>query len=141
MLQGPERAEDRVEKEQEDQGAIMVEMELAIAGSVALTADVMEPIEEWQYLVEVLEPLKLTSRERAVGWLRHEISPPRWQSLCLAEQIAQILCRTDVETFSFLAESWAIWAKYHASQPTQNSGTNKIAPCLPRRHRRTEVVA
>ena len=48
MLQGAEGAEDRVEEEQEDQGAIMVEMELAVAGPVALAADVMEPVEEWQ---------------------------------------------------------------------------------------------
>jgi hypothetical protein len=47
-LQGSEGTEDRVEKEQEDQGAIVVEMELAITGPVPLTADVMEPIEEWQ---------------------------------------------------------------------------------------------
>jgi hypothetical protein len=45
-LQGAERAEDWVEEEQENQGAIMIEMELAVAGPVALTADVMEPIEE-----------------------------------------------------------------------------------------------
>ena len=48
LLQGPEGAEDRVEEEQEDQGAIVVEMELAVAGPVALAADVMEPVEERQ---------------------------------------------------------------------------------------------
>ena len=47
-LQGPEGTEDRVEEEQEDQGAIVVEMELAVAGPVALAADVMEPFEERQ---------------------------------------------------------------------------------------------
>ena len=45
-LQGTEGAEDRVEEEQEDQGTIVVEVELAIAGLVALTAHVMEPVEE-----------------------------------------------------------------------------------------------
>jgi len=45
-LQGAEGAEDRVEEEQEDQGTIVVEVELAVAGLVALTADVMESIEE-----------------------------------------------------------------------------------------------
>ena len=48
LLQGAEGAEDWVEEEQEDQGAIVVEMELAVAGPVALAADVMEPVEEWQ---------------------------------------------------------------------------------------------
>jgi hypothetical protein len=27
----------------------------------------------------------------------HGIAPPGWQSLCLAEQIAQMSCRTDVD--------------------------------------------
>jgi hypothetical protein len=48
LLQGPEGAEDRIEEEQEDQGAIVVEMELAVAGPVTLAADVMEPVEERQ---------------------------------------------------------------------------------------------
>jgi hypothetical protein len=47
-LQGAEGAEDRVEEEQEDQGAVGVEGELAMAGLVALTADVVKPVEEWQ---------------------------------------------------------------------------------------------
>src|SRR5262249_12922636 len=62
----------------------------------ALTADIVESVKERQQVVEVLESLKFRSRDRAVGWLRHEISPPEWQPLCLAESIAQILCRTDV---------------------------------------------
>ena len=66
LLQGAEGAEDRVEEEQEDQGEIVVEMELAVAGLVALAADVMEPVEERQQLVEVLEPLEVTSGDRAV---------------------------------------------------------------------------
>src|SRR5262245_5891148 len=74
----------------------MVEVELAIARLVALTADIVESVKERQQVVEVLESLKFRSRDRAVGWLRHEISPPEWQPLCLAESIAQILCRTDV---------------------------------------------
>jgi hypothetical protein len=45
-LQGAEGAEDRLEEEQEDQGAIVVEVELAIACLVALTADVVKPVEE-----------------------------------------------------------------------------------------------
>jgi hypothetical protein len=48
VLQGAERAEDRIEEEQEVQGAIMVEMELAVAGAVRLAADVMKSIEERQ---------------------------------------------------------------------------------------------
>src|SRR5262249_45421276 len=96
-LEGPEGAEDRVEEEQEDQGAIVVEMERAVAGPVTLAADVMEPLEERQQPIEVLEPLEFKSSERAVvGGLGHAISPPGWQSLCLAEPIAQNLCRTDV---------------------------------------------
>jgi hypothetical protein len=47
-LQGAKGAEDRVEQEQEDQGAIVIKMELSIAGPVPLSADVMEPVEEWQ---------------------------------------------------------------------------------------------
>jgi len=48
LLQGPRGAENPVEEEQEDQGARMVEMEPAVAGSVPLATDVMEPVEEWQ---------------------------------------------------------------------------------------------
>src|SRR5262249_12821764 len=55
LLQGAEGAEDGVEEEQEDQGAVVVEMELAIAGLVAPAADIMEAVEEREYLVEVLE--------------------------------------------------------------------------------------
>jgi hypothetical protein len=47
-LQGAEGAEDGVEKGQEDQGAIVVKVELTIAGRVAPTADVVEPVEEWK---------------------------------------------------------------------------------------------
>src|SRR5262249_51398621 len=47
LLQGAEGAEDRVEEEQEDQGAILIEMELAVAGPVPSAADVMELVEEW----------------------------------------------------------------------------------------------
>jgi hypothetical protein len=47
-LQGAKGAEDRVEQEQEDERALAVEVELAIAGPVALTADVVKPVEEWQ---------------------------------------------------------------------------------------------
>jgi hypothetical protein len=47
-LEGAEGAEDRVEEEQEDEGTIVIEVELAVAGLVALRADVMESVEEWQ---------------------------------------------------------------------------------------------
>jgi hypothetical protein len=51
------RGAGRVEAEQEDQGAIVVEVELAAAGAVALTSYAMEPVEEGQSLAVVLEPL------------------------------------------------------------------------------------
>src|SRR5579871_2352446 len=77
-------------------------MELAVAGLVTSAADVMEALEEGQYSVEVLEPLEFMSSERAVvGRIRHGMSPPGWQSLCLAEPIAQNLCRTDVTMSRF----------------------------------------
>jgi hypothetical protein len=95
-LQGAEGAEDRVEEQQEDQGAMMVEVALAITGLVALTADVVGALEEWQSFIGVLEPLELGSGDRVVGRRGHAKSPPGLAVTLPGRAIAQILCRTDV---------------------------------------------
>jgi hypothetical protein len=44
-LQGPQGPEDGVEEEEQDEQAILIVMEAAVAGPVALAADVVELIE------------------------------------------------------------------------------------------------
>jgi hypothetical protein len=55
LLQCSQRIDRRIEQEQQDQHAILVEVELAIAGLVALAADIAQAIEQRHQFVEVFQ--------------------------------------------------------------------------------------
>ena len=55
LLDGPQRADHGIEQEQEHQQAILVEMQLAVAGLVALATDVVQACQERGELVEILQ--------------------------------------------------------------------------------------
>ena len=57
LLQRPQRTEARIEHEQQHQPAILVHEELAVAGLVALAADVVQPLEQRPELTKILEAL------------------------------------------------------------------------------------
>jgi hypothetical protein len=54
LLQRPQRTEDRVEEEEQDEQAILIVMQAAVAGSVTLAADFVQLIEQGQESFEVL---------------------------------------------------------------------------------------
>src|SRR5262249_16861550 len=54
LLEGAERADDGVEEVQQDQGAIVIEVQGAVAGPVAGAAVGVEALEQGQELLEVL---------------------------------------------------------------------------------------
>jgi hypothetical protein len=55
LLDGPQRADHGIEQEQQHQQAILVEVQLAVAGLVALAADVVQTRQERSELVEILQ--------------------------------------------------------------------------------------
>ena len=55
LLDGAQRGDDGIEEEQQDVGAVVVEEELAIAGLVAVGADVVKSFEQRHQPVEILQ--------------------------------------------------------------------------------------
>jgi hypothetical protein len=55
LLNRAKRADDGIEKHQQDEHAILVHVELAIAGLVALTANFMQPLEQRLQFVKVFQ--------------------------------------------------------------------------------------
>ena len=55
LLDAAQRRDDGIEQVQQDQHAILIEMQLAVAGLVALTAIVVQPLQQRRELVEVLQ--------------------------------------------------------------------------------------
>jgi hypothetical protein len=49
----PQRGDDRVEQKQQDVGAVVVEEQLAIAGTVTLSADIVQALQQRHQPVEV----------------------------------------------------------------------------------------
>src|SRR5436309_14506737 len=73
-------------------------MELAIAGSIAGTAKIVEPRQHRQQAVKVFETAQITLGE--IGLLGCHRSPPANMTIkSCAESNAQISCRTGVGTF------------------------------------------
>ena len=55
LLDGPQGANDGIEEKQQNEHAVLVVMQLAVAGLVSLAADLMQAREEWSELVEILQ--------------------------------------------------------------------------------------
>src|SRR5207245_11524551 len=85
-------------------------MELAIAGSIAGTAKVVEPCQHRQQAVQIFETAQITLGE--IGLLGCHRSPPANMTVkSCAESNAQISCRTGVESPPFF--STCLQLKYH----------------------------
>ena len=54
LLQGPQGTDDRVEEEEQDEQAVLIVMQAAVAGLVTLAADLVQLIEQRQEPFEVL---------------------------------------------------------------------------------------
>src|SRR5437660_8326734 len=79
-------------------------MELAIAGSIAGTAKIVEPRQHRQQAVQIFETAQITLGE--IGLLGCHRSPPANMTVkSCAESNAQISCRTGVGTFIVYQES------------------------------------
>jgi prepilin-type N-terminal cleavage/methylation domain-containing protein len=59
LLDAAQAIDDGIEIEQEDQRAILVEVEEAIARAVALGGALMEPFQEWAEQIEILKSLEI----------------------------------------------------------------------------------
>ena len=100
LLDGPQRADHGIEQEQQHEQAVLVEVQLAVAGLVALAADVVQARKQRGELVEVLQARHVLARARLRGFLpaMPEImrSCSKWRNTtCVGLRInAQISCRT-----------------------------------------------
>jgi len=54
LLDCTQRAGDGVEQEEQDEHAILVHVQLAVAGLVAIASNVMQPLQQGLQLVEIL---------------------------------------------------------------------------------------
>lgn len=71
LLDGTEAGENGVEVEQQDQGAVLVEMENAIPGAVAFRATGLESFQKRLEDLEVLKPREITVRNRGLAFSGH----------------------------------------------------------------------
>jgi hypothetical protein len=70
-LDGAEAGENGVEVEQQDEGAVLVEMEDAIPGAVTLCATSLESIQKRLEDLEVLKPREMPVRDRGLAFSGH----------------------------------------------------------------------
>src|SRR5439155_7372860 len=89
-------------------------MELAIAGSIAGTAKVVEPCQHRQQAVQIFETAQITLGE--IGLLGCHRSPPANMTVTsCAESNAQKSCRTGVGTFLILLGRSATAGRWRGS--------------------------
>jgi len=67
LLQGTQRSRQRTKQGKQDQGAVLVEMELTIAGLVASTTVIVQPFQELQQPAKVFPPFEVVFAQR-LGW-------------------------------------------------------------------------
>jgi hypothetical protein len=63
LLQAPERGDDRVEQKQQNEQAILVVVQQAVAGLVARAAVVVQTLEQRRQAVEVFQPRDVGFRD------------------------------------------------------------------------------
>ena len=56
LLQAAERFDDRIEEVEQDQQAVLIEMQLAVARLVASAANVVQPLEQGDQMLKILKP-------------------------------------------------------------------------------------
>jgi hypothetical protein len=108
LLNAAQRRDDGVEQEQQNVGAVVVEEELAIAGAIALSADVVQAFQQRHQPVEVLQTDNVAVAQLALFSLAHALNYA--QTPCRAQEqwarkswifceraVAQILCRTGLD--------------------------------------------
>ena len=71
LLDGTQGTDQRVEQKQQDQQAVLVEMQLAIAGLVALAPHLVQSGQQRPQLVEVLQPLHVRLADFLTLLARH----------------------------------------------------------------------
>ena len=72
LLKSPQRINNRAEQPEQDQCAILVHMEAAVARLVTFRADAMQPLQQRPELSKVLQPLnvgRLKRRTAAIGFV------------------------------------------------------------------------
>ena len=110
LLQAANRLDDGVEKEEQNQHAILIVMQRPIAGAIPLAADVMETVEQGRELIEVLQAadVLLLDLGRRRRWLAiHGDIMPRCRggrnTVLMYLFNAQIACRTRLVRVPFTA--------------------------------------
>ena len=78
LLQAAQAGESRVEEEEQDQGGILIVMELAIAGGI--DADVMQRCEQGLKSLEILQALDVLGRDGRFSCAWHERTVEQWLS-------------------------------------------------------------
>jgi hypothetical protein len=74
LLQTAQGGDDRVKQVQQDQQAILIKVQFAIAGAVACAALVVQPCQKGRKLVEVLQPGDVPLRDVLAPLARHGLS-------------------------------------------------------------------
>src|SRR6266480_3676360 len=99
-------------------------MELAIAGSIAGTAKIVEPRQHRQQAVKVFETAQITLGE--IGLLGCHRSPPANMTVkSCAESNAQISCRTGVGTFLIVP------SHFRTRRPSRPTAGSPLGPSTP----------
>src|SRR5262249_39531761 len=100
LLHAAQAGEDRVEEIEQQQGAILVEKELAITGAIACGADVVEAFQQRHQQAKVLEALEVARAHLRPAFLGHKAlkeqscqvgrkKPPDHLSSCIRAKVKQ----------------------------------------------------
>ncbi len=77
LLQAAQRGDNRIEQVEQHEHAILVVVQLSVAGTIAGTAVVVQPLQEGSELVEVFEPGDLPLRDLLAPLARHDRLLPK----------------------------------------------------------------
>src|SRR5450432_2332614 len=116
LLQATQRSDDGIEQVEQNQHAVVIEVQRTIAGSVAVAADLVQAFEQGRKLIEVLEAAHIGLANRRLGTsLRLHapimINPSCWRNTvrmyfrerkCRAEQHWDAI----VSPFAFTSHCW-----------------------------------